>query len=148
MKGIKSKKMSIPTSSTETYAAITLESSDPRWKGVRFLLEAGKALGEKKTELRVYFKRTPASGQFPRELLIKFSPYELGTLYFPGTTQFDLVLNNLHPDPYEAILEDIFSERLRYSVSFKEIEEQWRLADSMLSFKVPVKVYHKNLKPE
>jgi glucose-6-phosphate 1-dehydrogenase len=41
---------------TETYFRILARIRSPRWKGVRFYLESGKACAEARTEIDVYFK--------------------------------------------------------------------------------------------
>ncbi len=152
--GYKAEKDVSPTSTTETYAAITLESNDQRWKGVRFFVEAGKALAEKNTQLSVRFKpvKTHSNNQVapPNELVIQFAPKESILLHVNGLNAQPIELKESslkYTEAYEALLEDVFMEKLRYNVSFKEIEEQWRLADSMLAFKTPLKTYPKGFKP-
>jgi glucose-6-phosphate 1-dehydrogenase len=44
-------------SNTETFAAIRLRSRDPVWAGVPFILSSGKALDERRAEVRVFFKK-------------------------------------------------------------------------------------------
>merc|ERR1711972_1010246 len=39
-----------------TYAAIVMYVNNDRWRGVPFLIKAGKALDERKAEIRVQFK--------------------------------------------------------------------------------------------
>jgi len=46
-------------STTETYAAITLEVDTRRWAGVPFYLRTGKRLGRRVTEIALVFKRAP-----------------------------------------------------------------------------------------
>ena len=46
-------------STTETYAAITLEIDTRRWAGVPFFLRTGKRLGRRVTEIALIFKRAP-----------------------------------------------------------------------------------------
>ena len=46
-------------SSTETYAAVSLEIANERWGGVPFYLRAGKRLAEQVTEVDIVFKQTP-----------------------------------------------------------------------------------------
>ena len=48
-------------STTETFAAITLEVDTRRWAGVPFYLRTGKRLGRRVTEIALVFKRAPAS---------------------------------------------------------------------------------------
>ncbi|MEA2715268.1 MAG: glucose-6-phosphate 1-dehydrogenase [Candidatus Parcubacteria bacterium] len=43
-------------SKTETYFRIKAALATPRWKGVPFFLESGKALSESKAEIDIYFK--------------------------------------------------------------------------------------------
>jgi glucose-6-phosphate 1-dehydrogenase len=67
-------------SNTPTFAAICLYINTPRWAGVPFILKAGKAMNEHKTEMRVQFKDVPASEYLfeekcPRnELVMKMKP--------------------------------------------------------------------------
>lgn len=60
---------SVPNDSkTATFGAMTLYVNNPRWEGVPFILRAGKALNETKSEIRVQFKRPPGSAMlFPKE---------------------------------------------------------------------------------
>jgi len=44
------------TTNTPTYATILLRINTPRWKGVPFIMKAGKALNERKAEVRMQFK--------------------------------------------------------------------------------------------
>ena len=47
------------TSTTETYAAVTLHVDNRRWAGVPFYLRTGKRLGRRVTEVAVVFKPAP-----------------------------------------------------------------------------------------
>lgn len=47
---------------TPTFAVIRLKINNPRWHGVPVILKAGKALNERKAEMRVQFQDAPASG--------------------------------------------------------------------------------------
>lgn len=44
---------------TPTYATIMLRVNTPRWRGVPFIMKAGKALNERKAEIRIQFKDAP-----------------------------------------------------------------------------------------
>jgi glucose-6-phosphate 1-dehydrogenase len=46
---------------TPTFACIRLFINTPRWAGVPFILKAGKALNERKAEMRIQFKDAPAA---------------------------------------------------------------------------------------
>ena len=43
-------------SNTPTFACVVLKINNERWDGVPFILESGKAMNEKKTEVRIEFK--------------------------------------------------------------------------------------------
>ena len=51
--------LSTRNSTTETYAAITVDVDTRRWAGVPFYLRTGKRLGRRVTEIAVMFKRAP-----------------------------------------------------------------------------------------
>jgi glucose-6-phosphate 1-dehydrogenase len=46
---------------TPTFAVIRLRINNPRWHGVPIFLKAGKALNERKAEMRIQFKDAPAA---------------------------------------------------------------------------------------
>ena len=85
-------------STTETYAAITLDIDNRRWAGVPFYLRHGKRLGRRVTEVAVVFKRAPhlpfhasATEELTQNaLVVRVQPDEGLTLRFgskvPGTS--------------------------------------------------------------
>ena len=50
-----------PGSKTPTFCSAVLRINNRRWDGVPFILKAGKALDDRKAEIRVQFKRPPAA---------------------------------------------------------------------------------------
>lgn len=48
-------------SNTPTFATVRLFINTPRWHGVPFILKAGKALNERKAEMRIQFKDAPGA---------------------------------------------------------------------------------------
>lgn len=52
---------------TPTYAALRLSVNNPRWAGVPIILSAGKALNERKAEIRIRFKTAPHSSTMFRD---------------------------------------------------------------------------------
>jgi len=93
---------------TPTFAAMVLHVNNPRWDGVPFILKAGKALNERKAEIRVQFRQPPgASTMFagetigPNEFVMRLQPDEAvymkvnvkepGLRTKPVTSDLDLV---------------------------------------------------------
>lgn len=91
-------------SNTPTFAQAVLRVHTPRWEGVPFIMKAGKALDERKAEIRIQFKDPPAAGFLfdnqgcPRnELVMRLQPSEavymkvfrfyLCPLFAPGKCQ-------------------------------------------------------------
>lgn len=48
------------STNTPTFAVIRLKINNPRWAGVPMILKAGKALNERKAEMRIQFNDAPA----------------------------------------------------------------------------------------
>lgn len=67
-------------STTPTYASAVLRITNERWDGVPFILKCGKALNERKAEVRIQFKDVPGDifdGKPKRnELVIRVQPGE------------------------------------------------------------------------
>lgn len=65
---------------TPTYCAAVLFVDNDRWRGVPFIMKAGKALNERKTEVRMQLRPSPHAGMFAstasqnNELVIKIQP--------------------------------------------------------------------------
>merc|ERR1719433_642020 len=62
-----------------TYAALVLYIDNERWRGVPIMVKAGKALDERKAEIRIQFKEAECQGifggEFPRnELVMRLQP--------------------------------------------------------------------------
>jgi glucose-6-phosphate 1-dehydrogenase len=91
-------------SQTETYFKIGAASRAPRWSGVALVLEAGKALGSKKTEIEIEYK-DGARKVFDMEI--------------PRTK-----------DAYERLIEAAFGDDRSYFVSIGEILASWTFAEA------------------
>ena len=71
----------VPDGSTcPTFAAAVLQINNERWDGVPFILKCGKALNERKAEVRIQYKDVPGdifNGSTVRnELVIRVQPNE------------------------------------------------------------------------
>jgi glucose-6-phosphate 1-dehydrogenase len=149
-----------PDSTTETYAAMTLEIENWRWSGVPFFIRTGKRLPMTQTELRLVFKESPRLGfdlrgphNQPDQLVIRLDP----------STGVQLILNAQRADrptpdsialdmtfaeeggegatPYEVLLRAAIEGR---SVRFARqdgIEEAWRIMQPLIDAAPPVQPY-------
>ena len=61
-------------SMVETFASVDLESMDPKWEGVKIRLATGKALKEKYTEIKIYYKKDNENES--NELHLRLQPDE------------------------------------------------------------------------
>ena len=142
--GYRAEKEVSPHSTTETYAVVTLVSNHPRWKGVTFLLEAGKALPEKRTQLCIRFK---SDKNFPpNQLVVQFSPKEGILLHINGLREQTIELRSgefHYTEAYEAVFERRFFTAIEIFVSFQEIEAQWRLTDAIVAYVTNILFYQK-----
>ena len=83
-----------------TFATIKLSVNTPRWYGVPFIMKAGKALDERKAEMRIQFKDAPAAtflfqDECPRNELGR---YRRGNHNFPFPLFFyDVMLTLISP---------------------------------------------------
>ncbi|KAL3314858.1 glucose-6-phosphate 1-dehydrogenase [Cichlidogyrus casuarinus] len=146
-------------SSTETYACIRLSINNDRWKGVPFILRAGKvhlcvALNERKAEVRVQFKDVPVDifdeggkSMQRNELVIRVQPDEAvyvkfmtkqpGMSFKPEETELDLTYSKRYqgihlPDAYERLILDVFCGNQTNFVHSDELREAWRIFSPIL----------------
>ncbi|CAF3810405.1 unnamed protein product [Rotaria sp. Silwood1] len=149
-------------STTPTYAQVILHINNERWAGVPFILRAGKALNEKKAEIRIQFRDSPGgmfdeditqddpNGRLARdELVIRVQPNEAIYLKVntkrPGEmgfsieeTELDLTYGERYqgvklPDAYERLILDVFMGSKINFVRSDELQEAWRIVDPILS---------------
>lgn len=144
------------TSTTETFAAITLDVDTRRWAGVPFYLRTGKRLGRRVTEIALMFKRAPhlpfdrtmteELGQ--NALVIRVQPDEGITLRFgskvPGSTMevrdvnmdfsYGSAFAEDSPEAYERLILDVLlGEPSLFPVN-AEVELAWRILDPVLDY--------------
>ena len=106
-------------SQTETYFKISARSSTPRWQDVTLVLEAGKALKQKKTEIEVHYQD---------------GTHKLFNIEVPRTR-----------DAYEVLIEAALAgDRSRF-VGTDEMVGSWRFADAatLLLRETPLRTYQK-----
>ena len=143
-----------PDSETETYFKLGIVSDSDTWKGVRFILEAGKALSKTVNEAEIIFKSHDTCNCSFEEgphnhnnvLKIVFSPEQKICLSMwvkkPGfdftLEEKELVLSSsqteeVHsPEAYERVLHDcIVGDQTRF-VSGAEVEAAWEFITPIL----------------
>ncbi|MFC6285129.1 glucose-6-phosphate dehydrogenase [Nocardioides sp. GCM10027113] len=145
----------IPASSTtETYAAVTLHIDSRRWAGVPFYLRTGKRLGRRVTEVAIVFKRAPhlpfaASSTeelTQNALVIRVQPDEGMTMRFgskvPGTSMEIRDVNmdfayggsftEASPEAYERLILDVLLGDPPLFPRHEEVELSWKILDPIL----------------
>jgi glucose-6-phosphate 1-dehydrogenase len=135
-----------PESLTETYAAVTVYIDSPRWKGVPIRLSTGKALSERKTEVRISFHGSEAEAN--NHLRFRIQPNEGIELdlvtKIPGftdelqTTAMDFsynhdFANHGHPDAYERVLVDAVRGDHTLFATSEEVLASWRVLQPVVN---------------
>jgi glucose-6-phosphate 1-dehydrogenase len=140
------------TSLTETFVAARFEIDNWRWHGVPFYLRTGKALATSFTEINIVFKRPPSvlfsvggDEQLRRNTLrIRIQPAEGISLKFnakvPGESESEPVdmafsyksgFDHYLPEAYERLIVDAIVGESTLFTRSDEVEEAWRLIDSV-----------------
>merc|ERR1712110_1046138 len=136
---------------TPTYAEAVLRINNERWEGVPFILRSGKALNERKAEVRIQYRDVPGdifSGSTVRnELVMRVQPGEAvyakvmtktpGMSFNLEETELDLTYNNRYanarlPDAYERLILDVFVGSQMHFVRSDELAEAWRIFTPLL----------------
>lgn len=145
---------SIPSDSrTPTYAAAVLHATNRRWAGVPFLIQAGKGLNARKTEIRIQFREVPANlylnqGQplARNQLVIRVQPDESITFQIMnktpglemrlGKTDLNLRYGSTFkveiPDAYECLLLDVMEGNESLFIRSDELAAAWDIFTPVL----------------
>ncbi|XP_015112695.1 glucose-6-phosphate 1-dehydrogenase isoform X1 [Diachasma alloeum] len=140
-----------PNSTTPTFAMAALKINNERWDGVPFILKCGKALNERKAEVRVQYLDVPGDifdGKAKRnELVIRVQPGEAlyikmmtktpGITFDMEETELDLTYGRRYkdlklPDAYERLILDVFCGSQMHFVRSDELSEAWRIFTPLL----------------
>jgi hypothetical protein len=137
---------------------IRLKINTPRWHGVPFILKAGKALNERKAEIRIQFKDAPAADYLfageacPRnELVMRMQPHEAVYLKTnvksPGfsaepvqaelsvdyeTRFFAHQSESSNPDAYTRLILDVLQGKHGAFVRDDELRRAWEIFTPIL----------------
>ncbi len=136
---------------TPTYAAAVLRINNERWDGVPFILRCGKALNERKAEVRIQYRDVPGDifhGEAVRnELVLRVQPGEAiyckvmtktpGMSFKLEETELDLTYKSRYkaarlPDAYERLILDVFVGSQMHFVRTDELAEAWRIFTPLL----------------
>merc|ERR1711988_1482040 len=136
---------------TPTYAAAVFRINNERWDGVPFILRAGKALNERKAEVRIQYRDVPGDifhGEAVRnELVLRVQPGEAiyckvmtktpGMSFQLEETELDLTYKSRYknarlPDAYERLILDVFVGSQMHFVRTDELAEAWRIFTPLL----------------
>ena len=126
-------------------AADACHSRRPRWAGVPFILTAGKALQEKKVEVRIVFREAPCQvpelrGACRNELVVRVQPDE--RVYWrvankvPGLEELQVEPRRMNlmythtevkdmPDAYERLVLEVLRGDATNFVSVDELDASW-----------------------
>lgn len=136
---------------TPTFAVAVFHVNNERWDGVPFIIKCGKALNERKAEVRIQYHQVPG-GIFGKdlkrnELVIRVQPgeaiYAKMCLKTPGLafgvqgSELDLTYNDKYrgvrmPDAYERLLLDVIRGQQHHFVRSDELAEAWRVMTPVL----------------
>ena len=162
-KGYREEKEVRPDSKTETWAKLSLKINEREWKGVDFILQSGKRMKEKLTEVEIVFKQNlkclweDQCYLLPKnKIVINLYPKNEVEIFLNHGTRIEKELPESIPmklgaaqiykkkrSPYEEILLNIVEGSRINFASFEEIIEAWKLMKKVDIFrsKVSLKTY-------
>lgn len=135
-----------PKSTTETFAALSLEIDNMRWRGVPVLLRSGKAMEEKITEINFKLKDSKKSIHPPSILTIRIQPNEGIVLSLiakkPGFNSekqsaqmqfcYDDTFSQSLPNAYEYVIVDALRGDRGLFPTAEEVIRSWEIIDNVV----------------
>lgn len=124
-------------SAVETFVSVELRSNEEKWQGVPLLLTTGKALDEKRTEVRIHFRRQRESQA--NCLIFAIQPNEGVELdvvarrpgyeraYERKSMRFDYTHDAELPDAYEQVIVDAIRSHKSLFASGEEVLRSWEI---------------------
>lgn len=138
-----------PNSTTETYVALKLASSLPKWQDTPIYIRTGKRMHKRSTEIMIEFNQK--DHEQPNVLIIKVQPDEGVYLRFnikkPGqshdsqTVFMDFCQSCNYenrentPEAYERLLKAAMDSDQSLFASFKQVHLSWSLVETILEHK-------------
>ena len=156
VRGLREEEGFDPESTTETYAACTLQINSRRWAGVPFYVRSGKRLGRRVTEIALVFKSAPhlpfadtmttALGQ--NAMVIRVQPDEGVLMRFgskvPGSTMevrdvnmdfsYSESFTEQSPEAYERLILDAMLDEASLFPTNEEVELSWKILDPIIDY--------------
>ncbi|HUB93205.1 MAG TPA: glucose-6-phosphate dehydrogenase [Verrucomicrobiae bacterium] len=135
-----------PSSSVETYAHLTLAIDNDQWRGVPIVLETGKALDAKSTEISICFRQPDDIPTEQNRLVFRIQPTEGITLRLqtkrPGIKSitgnadmdFDYAksFNQRPAEAYERVIVDAIRGDQTLFASAPEVIRSWEIIEYVL----------------
>jgi len=135
-----------PDSAIETFASVRLWIDNDQWTGVPIMLESGKALQEKLTEVSVCFRQPEDAVEEENKLVFRIQPKEGITLHLqikePGiknTTkgadmEFDYArsFNQRPAEAYERVIVDAIRGDQTLFATSAEVIRSWEIIEHVL----------------
>lgn len=159
-RGFRDEKGVAADSRTETFAALRLTVESPRWRGVPFLIRAGKHLPITRAEVLVKLRPSPCVGPGPEpppnyfrfqigpSAAIAFGVTVMGQmLESPGVPVELLASHRRRADEmrsYERLLGEAMSGDQALFAREDYVEEEWRIIDPILKSPPRVQEYEPN----
>lgn len=147
-------------SQTPTYALLRMFVNTKRWKGVPFYIETGKRLEKKETVITIKFKdivcplvkgsecpsnslviHVEPEASFALNLNVKPRDFANGVTPVKMKFSHSEEFGSKTPLAYEILLESILAGDQAISVRFDEIEQSWRIIESIETLHLPVHEY-------
>ena len=137
-----------PARGTETFAEVTLEIDNPRWRGVPFRLRTGKALVRRCAEILIHFRPAcqptfaeaagaPANllrfGLDPDRLTLRVNLNGAGDPFRLEQATLERVLAPQDVPAYGRLLLAVMDGDLTLSIRGDEAEECWRITEPILA---------------
>jgi glucose-6-phosphate 1-dehydrogenase len=150
-------------SQTETYVALRLEIDNWRWAGVPFFLRTGKHLPVRQTEVRLLFRHPPRvhflpeghRRPVPNQIVFKIDPstgirviLDAQRADQPGPAEIELDMEFAQEGgegatPYEVLLHAALVGDATYFTRQDNVEQSWRIVQTLLDSPPPVHAYAK-----
>ena len=153
VKGYREEEGVAAESTTETYAAVRLQVNTWRWANTPFFLRSAKRMPRRATEVAIHFKQPPqllfegGKAHQPNVLLLRIQPDEGVALRFgakvPGPDirirdvrmdfRYGTAFGGETADAYERLLLDAMVGDGTLFARADEVEEAWRIVDSIVA---------------